>query len=106
MIDANKIEEVKKRLIQTYNPLEIYIFGSYAWGHPDEESDLDLLIVVNTLDEEEHVAVGRGYGALFGLGISKDIIILTKDEFERRAQIITNLWSRVKREGRLIYAKS
>ena len=32
MIDEKMIEEVKKRLIDTYNPLEIYLFGSYVIG--------------------------------------------------------------------------
>ena len=30
-------EKVKQKLIECYDPLKIYIFGSYAWGHPDEE---------------------------------------------------------------------
>jgi predicted nucleotidyltransferase len=47
MISPDVIEEVKNRLIKAYNPLEIYIFGSYAWGHPDDESDLGSLEFLN-----------------------------------------------------------
>ena len=42
------IETVKERLIKTYNPKTIYLFGSYAWGTPDEDSDLDLLVVIES----------------------------------------------------------
>ena len=44
--NAINMEEVKKRLINVYDPIAIYIFGSYAWGTPTEDSDLDLLVVV------------------------------------------------------------
>jgi len=43
MISQETIEEVKNRLVKTYDPISIYLFGSYAWGHPTEDSDLDLL---------------------------------------------------------------
>ncbi len=44
MIEKKVIDEVKNRLVNTYNPIAIYLFGSYAWGIPTEDSDLDLLI--------------------------------------------------------------
>ena len=37
MINKNIIKEVTEKLIKTYNPIEIYLFGSYAWGSPDED---------------------------------------------------------------------
>ena len=39
MITQEKIEEATQRLIKTYSTLKIYIFGSYAWGNPNEDSD-------------------------------------------------------------------
>ena len=59
MIDEATIEEVKNRLIQTYDPLAIYIFGSYAWGHPDAESDLDLLIVIDEFDQDRFKTMSK-----------------------------------------------
>lgn len=35
MISPETLEEVKNRLVKTYAPLEIYLFGSYAWGNPE-----------------------------------------------------------------------
>ena len=31
MIDNKVIEEVKKRLVDAFDPVAIYLFGSYAW---------------------------------------------------------------------------
>ena len=49
MID---IEEVKKRLLKSFKPLnpeKIILFGSYAYGTPDANSDIDIYVV--TKDE-------------------------------------------------------
>ena len=39
------IEEAIGRLIETDNPHKLYLFGSYARGHPWEPPDLDFLVV-------------------------------------------------------------
>ena len=47
MID---IEKIKKEIIQRLaplNPEKIILFGSYAWGNPNEDSDIDLYVVTN-----------------------------------------------------------
>ncbi len=44
------IENIKKEIVQRLKPLEpdkIILFGSYAYGEPNEESDIDLYIVTN-----------------------------------------------------------
>ena len=47
MID---IEEVKKEIVERLKPLnpdKIILFGSYAYGTPNENSDIDLYVVTN-----------------------------------------------------------
>jgi len=106
MINQQTIEEVKKRLVRAYNPLAIYIFGSYAWGSPDEDSDLDVLIIVDKIEKNRHRALVEGHAALVGLMLSKDLILLTKEEFEKDSEDITTLHYKIKRQGKKIYAKA
>ncbi|KKQ33546.1 MAG: polymerase, beta domain protein region protein [candidate division TM6 bacterium GW2011_GWF2_37_49] len=106
MISNEIIEEVKNRLVKTYNPVAIYLFGSYAWGSPTEDSDLDLLIVVDKSNERSFDRPRPGQRALFGLGISKDMIVYTKDEFEKYADNITTLCHKIKKDGKVLYARS
>jgi uncharacterized protein len=106
MITKELIEEVKQRLVKTYNPVSIYLFGSYAWGDPTEDSDLDLLIIVDKSDEKSFKRPIPGYTALRGLDISKDIIVHTKEVFDRRSEDITTLEYKIKRQGRLLYARA
>ena len=106
MITQVTLEEVKKRLIKVYNPLKIYVFGSYAWGGASEESDLDLLIVVEHADKKDFWRANAGDEALVGLGISRDIIVYTQEEFDRMAEKISSLCYKIKKDGKLLYARS
>lgn len=106
MISKETIEEVKNRLIKTYDPIAIYIFGSYAWGSPSEDSDLDLLVIVDKSDERPIKRSIEGYKALWGLGISKDIIVYTKSEFESGAKKEMSLSHKIKSRGKVIYARA
>lgn len=106
MITKEKIEEVKKRLIKVYQPLEIYIFGSYAWGTPNEDSDLDLAIIVDRCFPNKYEMLVEGHKALIGLKLPKDLFLYTKDEFEEYSEDSTRLTHKIKYEGKKIYAKA
>jgi predicted nucleotidyltransferase len=106
MITPEIIAEVKKRLIAVYDPEAIYLFGSYAWGHPDDESDLDLLVVVRDSDEKSHRRCISGRRVLFDLGIAKDLLVYTQDEFDTRVSDPSTLVYKVKNNGKVLYARS
>ena len=106
MIDEKMIEEVKKRLIDTYNPLEIYLFGSYAWGKPDQDSDLDLLIVVDHYAVDHYRDLVKGHKALGDLPIFKDLLLYDKAYFEEALKDKHSFCFTIKNRGKKIYAKA
>lgn len=106
MIDAKTIEEVKNRLVTLYNPDEIYLFGSYAWGKPDEDSDLDLLVVVEQYKEDRYHDLVEGHRALSGLHISKDLLLYDKAFFDSAVKDKTTFCYKIKQKGKKIYAKA
>jgi len=97
------IETVKERLVKAYNPEVIYLFGSFAWGNPDEESDIDMLIIVQRSDEKPYRRARIGIASLSGLKIPKDIIVYTREEFETLAQDLSTLCHKIKKEGIKLY---
>ena len=105
MIEKKTINTIKKTLVEVYRPLKIYLFGSYAWGNPTEESDLDLLIVVSRSTKQSYERAVKGYRALRDMTIAKDILVFTKKEFEERSNDVTTLCYKAKHEGKLLYAK-
>ncbi|MFA5815736.1 MAG: nucleotidyltransferase domain-containing protein [Bacteroidales bacterium] len=81
MIDKTKINEIVLRIANSFNPEQIILFGSYAKGTPNKDSDLDLLIIQDT-DLPRHK---RGLDiriSLIGTKVPMDILVYTKSEFE------------------------
>lgn len=106
MTHNNIIEIVKNKLVETYNPLAIYLFGSYAWGKPDDESDLDILVVVDSYTDTHHKMLVDGHRALARLRIGKDILLYNKEDFAERSNKITNLCYKIRHKGVKIYARA
>lgn len=82
MIETTKINEIVNRIALNFKPDKIILFGSYAAGNPNEDSDLDLLIVKDT-SQPIH---SRGFEirkALIGSMIPIDILVYTNEEFEK-----------------------
>ena len=102
-ISKSKIQEAVKRLANTYQPLSIYLFGSYAWGKPDEEIDLDFLVILND-DIPVNLALHtKGKQALKSMEISTDIVLNHKFFFTQRAEHPSTLQHKIKQEGKLVY---
>ena len=106
MIKPETIEEVKNRLIKVYNPVAIYLFGSYAWGQPDEESDLDLVIIVDKADKNPYQRPLLAYDVLMDIDVRNEILVYTKEEFDYRSENIATLDYQIKRRGKLLYARA
>jgi predicted nucleotidyltransferase len=47
-IMAKAVDDLKRQMSEALGPLEpekVILFGSYAWGQPTEDSDIDLYVV-------------------------------------------------------------
>lgn len=106
MINKETIKKICDRLVKTYSPEKIYLFGSAAWGTPNKYSDLDILILVSDSDEKSYKRSIKGELALADIMISRDLLVYTKDEFDFLASDVTSLCYKIKEEGRVIYANA
>ena len=48
MIEKEKIQKIIEQIKIQFHPQKIIIFGSYAWGTPTEDSDLDLFLIMES----------------------------------------------------------
>lgn len=106
MVLGNIVQEAINRLVKAYNPLEIYLFGKYGWGTPDEDDDLEVLVIVEESKLPVHKRGYRAFEALLDLDIPKSVIVFTKEEFDTSCQDKTSLVYEVKNRGKKVYARS
>lgn len=46
MTSTDQITELSERIVDEFHPHRIVLFGSYAWGNPNPDSDVDLLVIM------------------------------------------------------------
>ena len=99
------IDRVTERLVRGLDPEKIILFGSYAYGEPEENSDLDFLIVVSESDQPQYKRARQCYGLLRGIDISKDILVLTRKEYESQSTSPATLAGYASQNGRILYER-
>lgn len=105
-LDPSLIDDIVQRLVAEFNPEQIILFGSYAWGNPTSESDIDLCIVVDEISERPIQRVLRAYHALSGLNISKDVLIKTRPQLEYYNDVAASLERKILNQGIIIYDRA
>jgi len=70
-IPERTIRALAQAIAEKFHPQRIILFGSYAYGQPEPESDLDLLVVMDTSlrESEQALDIRRQLNLLFGLDL-------------------------------------
>ena len=105
MISEAQIQAVVARIVEGYAPDRIILFGSYAYGTPTEDSDLDLLVVKSG----ERRPVWERMAAVEKLFIrsgapAMDILVLNAEEVRHHRQARYSVESVALKDGRELYA--
>jgi predicted nucleotidyltransferase len=97
------IDRMVRRIVEGFRPQRVILFGSHARGDAGPDSDVDLLVVMPVKESRLRTAVEIRV-ALAGCGVSKDIVVMTPEEFERRKDIPGTLAYPAAREGIVLHA--
>jgi predicted nucleotidyltransferase len=98
-------EEVVRRLVDEFHPEAIYLFGSHAWGKPDADSDMDLLVIISKSEEKPIQRAIRAQRSLRGVKVPVDVLVKTRREFEQYTSVKASLEAQITREGKLLYGR-
>lgn len=82
MISYEILDEVARRIVENFHPEKIILFGSQARGSADSHSDVDLLII-SAIKENRRKLMVDMRNVLNELEYAFDVIVLTREEFER-----------------------
>jgi predicted nucleotidyltransferase len=102
MITKQQIREVAKRIVESFKPRRIILFGSYATGTPTEESDLDLLIIKDS-DVPSRQQNRKVREMLYDLRIPVDVIVKTTEEFQTYKDIVGTVIYPENKFGKVVY---
>ena len=97
------LDEMVRRLVAEFQPEQIILFGSHAWGEPNADSDVDLFVIVPDSDERPIERMQRAHHCLSGMGVSKDILVKTRAEADRFRRVRASLEYKVFAEGKVLY---
>ena len=99
------IQKIVQRLVAGYPPEKIILFGSYAYGQPDPDSDIDLLIIKATGEGFlERLHTVRRVTAGTHPRIPFEPIVLTPTEIKNRLEAGDQFLSEILDKGEVLYA--
>jgi len=94
---------ITDRLVSQFEPEQVILFGSYAWGEPTADSDVDLMVIVRASNLSDYQRSVLGHRCLSGLGIAKDVVVRTREEFDHWQIVRSSLEYKVARQGKVLY---
>ena len=104
MKNQKEIKKIVGRIVRKYKPEKIYLFGSFAWGKPTKDSDVDLLIVKKT--RKKWIARQIEIGRIIDGEIATDTLVRTSLEIKRRLDLGDFFYRNILRKGKMLYEKS
>ncbi len=94
------VEKIKNE----YQPEKIILFGSYSWGKPTRDSDVDLLIIKNTNERHIDRAVRvREIVDKENRVIPLDIVVYTPRELKQRLKASNSFIKTILTKGEVLY---
>ncbi len=102
-VDDNLFCEIIRRLVEEFQPEQIILFGSQAWGVPTSGSDIDLMVIVSDSDLTDYERSVLGHRCLSGLDIAKDVLVKTRAEFDFFRDVRASLEYKIAHQGKVLY---
>lgn len=99
------IQSMLDKLIAEYAPRKVILFGSYAYGTPGPDSDIDLLILKETSERfidrwamVQRILTGTHHA------LPVETLVLTPQEVENRLAIGDQFIAEILEKGEVLYA--
>jgi uncharacterized protein len=100
-VDPQVLDSMVEKIVEHFNPERIILFGSQAYGEPHEDSDVDLLVVIDT--DRHPIRVAAEIGAALDRPFPLDILVRTPGDIAERFARGNRFITEVLTEGRVLY---
>ncbi|MBI5304788.1 MAG: nucleotidyltransferase domain-containing protein [Chloroflexi bacterium] len=101
-VPVRQVRAVVKQIAALFNPEKIILFGSYAYGKPKPESDVDLLVVMDTSlrNSVQAAQIVRALDYHFGM----DLIVRRPQQIAERIALGDSFLREITEKGKVVYA--
>ena len=104
VVDFEVIEEMGEEIAKAFKPDKIILFGSYARGESTEQSDVDLLIIAESIEPPPKRSVPI-YRLLRKYHVPVDVMVRTPDEMKKYESLPFSFLQTACREGVTLYER-
>ncbi len=102
-IPEEAIQDIVEQIALKFSPLKIILFGSYAYGTPRSESDVDLLVIMETELRETQQAIQICQKIEYRFGL--DLIVFTPARLAQRIDKGDSFLKEIVSRGKVIYER-
>ena len=103
-IPQEAIDYVVWQIAEKFQPLKIILFGSYAYGNPRPESDVDVLVIMDSALKESELSFQIRKSIEYNFGI--DLVVKTPNDLKRRIDLGDVLLKEIVRKGKVVYERA
>ena len=101
-LPSELLAEIIRRLVAEFQPEQIILFGSHAWGTPNEDSDVDLCVILSQSDEKPIQRAVRAQHCMGRLLVPADISVKTRTEIDRYRHVPASLERKILQQGKVL----
>ena len=103
---ADQLEPYLRTIVETIHPDKIILFGSYAYGQPDEHSDFDLLVVRRGIESSKasNIEIRRAIRHVNAPPASFTFLSRTPEEVQSKLNEGSPIYEDIVEKGLVLYA--
>lgn len=105
LIEGKTLSAIVQAIVDRFHPEQIVLFGSYASDHPTPDSDVDLLIVMET-EAPPHRRAAPIRLLFRPTPCAMDILVFTPDEVARWRGVPNHIVTEAFATGEVVYARA
>jgi predicted nucleotidyltransferase len=98
-----EIKQIVDKIIAEFKPEKVVLFGSYAWGTPGVNSDLDLLIIKDDPKKNTREMAIELEKILIRRNVPLDLIVYKPEQIKKRLVIKDQFISKIMTNGKILY---
>lgn len=108
MVTNTVIQQLVERIKQ-FDPEKIILFGSYAYGTPSDDSDVDLFVVKNVRKEDIRdlrLSIRKHLrDIIYNQKVPVDLLLDSQENVNERIKLGDSIYEEIMNKGRTVYAK-